>query len=83
VNPNGPLIVDFVADSGDQVRLTAHNSLLGWPESVRVNWLGGSVPRWKKYVYYRLVWRSRRAHGWRCAGDTSAITTRGRVGRNR
>ena len=55
-NPNGPLIVDFAADSGDQVRLSAHNSLLSWPNPFEVNWLGGSVPRWKKYVYYRLLW---------------------------
>ena len=56
VNPKGPLIVDFVADAGDQVRLTAHESLLAWPNPFEINWLGGSVARWKKYVYYRLVW---------------------------
>ena len=56
VNPNGPLIVEFGPESGDQLRLTAHNSLLSWPNPFEVNWLGGSVPRWKKYVYYRLVW---------------------------
>jgi hypothetical protein len=59
VNPNGPLIIDFVADPGDQVRLSAHESLLGWPNPFEFNWLGGSVPRWKKYVYYRLDWTKR------------------------
>jgi len=54
--PSGPLIVDFVADSRDQVLLTVHESLLGWPNPFEVSWLGGSVPRWKKYVNYRLVW---------------------------
>jgi hypothetical protein len=73
VNPNGPLIVDFVADSGDQVLLTAHESLLGWPNPFEISWLGGSVPRWKKYVYYRLVWTkgsgARLAMRWRYERD--------------
>lgn len=56
VDPKDPLNVDFAADSGDQVRLTAHESLLSWPNPFEVNWLGGSVARWKKYVYYWLVW---------------------------
>jgi len=73
VNPNGPLIVDFVADSGDQVLLTAHESLLGWPNPFEINWLGGSVPRWKRYVYYRLAWTkppgARLAMRWRYERD--------------
>jgi hypothetical protein len=73
VNPNGPLIVDFSADSGDQVRLTAHQSLLGWPNPFEISWLGGSVPRWKKYVYYQLVWTkpsgARLAMRWRYERD--------------
>lgn len=73
VNPNGPLIVDFVPDSGDHVLLTAHESLLGWPNPFEIRWLGGSVPRWKKYVYYRLVWTkpsgARLAMRWRYERD--------------
>jgi hypothetical protein len=73
VNPNGPLIVDFVADPGDQVLLSAHESLLGWPNPFEINWLGGSVPRWKKYIYYRLVWTkpsgARLAMRWRYQRD--------------
>ena len=73
VNPNGPLIVDFVADSGDKVLLTAHESLLGWPNPFEISWLGGSVPRCKKYVYYRLVWTkpsgARLAMRWRYERD--------------
>jgi hypothetical protein len=73
INPNGPLIVDFAADSQDQVRLTAHESLLGWPNPFEISWLGGSVPRWKKYVYYRLVWTkpsgARLAMRWRFERD--------------
>jgi hypothetical protein len=56
VSPDGPLIVDFIPELGDQLRLTTHESLLGWSNLFEINWLGGSVPRWKKYVYYRLVW---------------------------
>jgi hypothetical protein len=73
VNPNGPLIVDFAADSGDHVLLTAHESLLSWPNPFEISWLGGSVPRWKKYVYYRLVWTkpsgARLAMRWRYERD--------------
>jgi hypothetical protein len=56
VNLNGPVRIDFVPGSGDQLRLAAHESLLGWPNPFEISWLGGSVARWKKYVYYQLVW---------------------------
>jgi hypothetical protein len=41
VNPNGPLIVDFVADSADQVLLTTQESLLGC--SLRGPWRSRSM----------------------------------------
>jgi hypothetical protein len=73
VNPNGPLVVDFAADSGDRVLLNVHESLLGWPNPLEISWLGGSVPRWKKYVYYRLDWAkpsgARLAMRWRYERD--------------
>ena len=73
VNPNGPLTVDVVADAGDRVLLTTHESLLGWPNPFEISWLGGSSPRWKKYVYYRLVWTkptgARLAMRWRYERD--------------
>jgi hypothetical protein len=56
VSHDGPVIVDFNADSSDKVLLTVHESVLSWPNPFEISWLGGGVPRWKKYVYYRLVW---------------------------
>ena len=48
---------EFAPDSGDVVTLTRRRSRMAWPRFLHVNWLGGSTPRWRRYVYYRLEWR--------------------------
>ena len=49
--------IDFAADPGDQLSLTAVRSVLGWPTPLEFNFMTPHSPWWKRYVYYRLVWR--------------------------
>ena len=52
----GRVDIDFVAEPGDEVRLTASQSLLSWPAFLKIRIMGPPTPRWKRYVYYRLKW---------------------------
>lgn len=56
-SPSGRPDFKFRPEPGDEVSFTMRNSLLPWPTPFEVNWLGGSSPRWKQYVYYRLAWK--------------------------
>jgi hypothetical protein len=58
-NPDASRIADleFVADPGDEVRFTVSQSLLSWPTTFEFKIMGGRSPWWKRYVYYRLVWK--------------------------
>lgn len=47
----------FVPEAGDQLFFTSSASLLGWPTPFEFNFLGGSSPWRRRYVYYRLVWK--------------------------
>jgi hypothetical protein len=58
VDPRGRVDIDFVPDLGDEIRFTARKSMV-WPNPFEVRWLGGPAPRWKQYVFYRLVWKKR------------------------
>lgn len=58
VDPRGRPDIDFVPERGDQVSLTASRSLLGWPTPFEFNFMA-PTPSWKRYVYYRLVWKKR------------------------
>jgi hypothetical protein len=49
---------DFVPEHGDEVSLTATRSLLGWPTPFEYT-IMIHTPSWKRYVYYRLVWKKR------------------------
>ncbi len=57
VDGSGRPEILFVPDAGDQIRFIRSRSLLSWPTPFDINWLGGSSPQWKRYVYYQLEWR--------------------------
>lgn len=46
----------FVPGRGDEVSLAARRSLVGWPTPFEYTIMVQS-PSWKRYVYYRLVWK--------------------------
>ena len=58
VDPSGRPDIDFVPEHGDTVSLRASRSLVGWPTPFEVNWMT-RTPSWKRYVYYRLIWKKR------------------------
>lgn len=47
----------FVPDAADELFFHVSQSLLSWPTPFQVSFLGGASPWWKRYVYYRLVWK--------------------------
>jgi hypothetical protein len=46
----------FEPDAGDRVSMTQSHSRLAWPTPFEINILGGSVSRWRRHLYDRLVW---------------------------
>ena len=56
-SPSGRPDFHFRPEASDEVSFTESKSLLPWPTPFQINWLGGSSPLFKQYVYYRLVWR--------------------------
>jgi hypothetical protein len=58
IDPHGRPDIDFIPERGDQVTLSASRSILGWPTPFEFNLMAPS-PLWKRYVYYRLVWKKR------------------------
>ena len=56
-DPSGRPEFTFTSEPGDEVSFAARESLLGWPTPFEFSILGGSSPWWKRYVYYRLVWK--------------------------
>jgi hypothetical protein len=44
------------AEAGDAISMTTGHSRLFWPKLFEINWLGGSVSRWRRNAYDRLVW---------------------------
>ena len=59
VDPSGRPEVDFVADPGDELSFNSWQSALGWPTPFEIRNVGGRAPWWKRYVYYRFVWKKR------------------------
>ena len=58
VDPSGRTEITFVAEPADQLSFRVSESLLSWPAPVfQVNIFGGLSPRWRRYVYYRFVWK--------------------------
>jgi hypothetical protein len=58
VDKSGRPDVDLVPERGDTVTLTARRSLVGWPTPFDYTIMVSS-PSWRRYVYYRLVWKKR------------------------
>jgi hypothetical protein len=56
VDPSGRLEIDFVPTPGDELSFTSSRSVFGWPTPFEFNFMMRS-PWWKRYVYYRLVWK--------------------------
>ena len=59
VDPSGRPDIELVAEPGDEVSLRSSQSALAWPTPFEIKILGGPSPWWKRYVYYRLVWKKR------------------------
>jgi len=47
----------FAGETGDQIRFTLSRSRLSWPSLFDFNFMTGNSPSWKRFVYYRLVWK--------------------------
>jgi hypothetical protein len=56
VDPSGRPELDFVPEPGDKVTFTRSRSAVPWPTPFEYNFMSRS-PRWKRYVYYRLLWK--------------------------
>lgn len=56
IDPHGRPDIDFVPERGDRISLTASRSLVGWPTPFDFNFMM-QMPSWKRYVYYRLMWK--------------------------
>jgi hypothetical protein len=49
----------FAPDPGDTVTFTAERSYLSWATPLEMNFMTGSVPSWKRHLYWRLTWTKR------------------------
>jgi hypothetical protein len=59
IDPSGRPGIDFVPEPEDELSFTARRSLLAWRAPYEFQIFGGKSPRWKRYVYYRLLWKKR------------------------
>ncbi len=59
VDPSGRPETDFVPEPGDELTFTAARSALAWPTPFEFNIMIPHSPWWKRYVYYRLLWKKR------------------------
>jgi hypothetical protein len=73
VDPSGRPEIDFVPEPGDELSFTATGSVLAWPTPFEFNIMIPHSPWWKRYVYYRLLWKKRSGArlemGWRYEQD--------------
>jgi hypothetical protein len=63
VDPSGRPEIDFVPEPGDELTFTAARSALAWPTPFEFNIMISHSPWWKRYVYYRLLWKKRSGAG--------------------
>lgn len=47
----------FRPEPGDKISFSVSESLLSWHAPYELQIFGGSSPRWKRYAYYRLIWK--------------------------
>jgi hypothetical protein len=58
VDPSGRPDIYFVPERGDELSFAVSRSVLSWPTPFDY-YIMVRTPRWKRYVYYRLVWKKR------------------------
>ena len=70
IDSSGRPEIEFVPDQGDELSFTARRSFLGWPTPFEFNFMRPHSPWWKRYVYYRFIWKKRSGAKlemlWRC-----------------
>ena len=69
VDPSGRPEIDFVPEPGDELTFTAARSVLAWPTPFEFNIMIPHSPWWKRYVYFRLLWKLHRGSGVRSAAS--------------
>ena len=42
---------------GHTTRISIDHSALAWPNYFEVNYMTGNSPKWKRYIYRRLIWK--------------------------
>ena len=42
---------------GDTARISIDHSAVAWPNYFEVNFMTGNSPKWKRYIYRRLIWK--------------------------
>jgi hypothetical protein len=57
VDPSGRPEITFVPDPTDELSFVTRASLLAWRAPFEFQIFGGPSPKWKRYVYYTLVWK--------------------------
>ena len=43
--------------SGDSATISTEHSALAWPNFFEVNFMTGNSPKWKRYIYRKLIWK--------------------------
>lgn len=56
-DPSGRPEIDFIPEPEDEVSFITSQSAIGWPTPFEFKIMGGRSPWWKRYVYYRLIWK--------------------------
>jgi hypothetical protein len=57
VDPSGRPEIDFTPEAGDELIFIRARSPLPWPTPFEFNIMIPHSPWWKRYVYYRLLWK--------------------------
>src|SRR4029077_18906399 len=42
--------------AGDTAKISIEHSALAWPNFFEVNYMTGNSPKWKRYIYRKLMW---------------------------
>jgi hypothetical protein len=56
-DPRGVPDVAFSAENGDEISFTSERSFLSQPTPFEINFMGGLTSSWRRYFYYRLIWK--------------------------
>jgi hypothetical protein len=51
--------VEFMSEPGDETSFVIDRSCMSWPNPFETNFMTGHTPTWKRYLYYRWVWKKR------------------------